>query len=114
MDFFVFMGTIDQVNELTKLVIYHGFTWVIWPMGSKMVVENWLSYDFYGWHGSHGNTTLDPAYSWLDMVIQTVISINWGVPQVRWMVLVNGKIPSFEMDDDLVVPLCQETSILTN
>ena len=27
-----------------------------------------------------------------------------GVPPVRWMVCVNGKLPSFEMDDDWGYP----------
>ena len=30
---------------------------------------------------------------------------KWGVPLDRWMVLVNGKIPSFEMEDEWGYPV---------
>ena len=39
---------------------------------------------------------------------------SWGIPRVRWMVFVNGKIPSFKMDDDLGgTPMTQESPIFT-
>ena len=49
---------------------------------------------------------------WWDKFYSTLgVSLKMEVPQARWMVFVNGKVPSFEMEDvNWGSPMTQETS----